>query len=129
MRALLDTHAFLWMLGEPDRFSRRAHAALSDEGAEIHVSVVSLWEIVIKRRAGKLAMELNEALRRLAPETRLRRLDLLPAHLAALDRLPAHPAHRDPFDHLLIAQATAEGLTFVSADRHVALYDVPVLPP
>ena len=52
-------------------------------------------------------------------------MGISPAHLVALAGLPLHPDHRDPFDHLLVAQAITEGATFVSEDRNIPRYAVP----
>lgn len=88
------------------------------------VSAVSLWEIVVKVRVGKLEADIGEISEALAREG-FTLLNLSPAHLVALAGLPRHPDHRDPFDHLLVAQAITEGATFVSEDRNTPLYPVP----
>ena len=94
---------------------------LADQFNEVLVSVVSLWEIVVKQRVGKLDVDIGEVVD--AKQTGgLNRLDINADHLFALAKLPIH--HRDPFDHLLIAQALSEDATFVSADGHAKLYPV-----
>ncbi len=90
------------------------------------MSVVSLWEIAIKVRVGKLQADIEKTISAVA-SSGLRLLDLQVRHVAAAGRLPKVPRHHDPFDHLLMAQAIAEDLTFVSEDAHVARYPVPVL--
>lgn len=124
MRLLLDTNALLWWLDDSPRLGRTAHAAISDPANEVFVSLVSLWEVAIKIRVGKVEADLAAVDGRIDAEGFVR-LPLASAHLHALILLPMH--HRDPFDHLLIAQAQVEGLTFVTSDRLAASYDVEVL--
>lgn len=123
MRLLLDTHALLWWLADSDPLGHRARALIADPGNDVLVSVASLWEIVVKVRIGKLQADIAEIDAALARD-RFMRLDIRPAHLAVLGGLPMHPDHRDPFDHLLVAQAISEDATFVSEDRHAPRYPV-----
>jgi len=113
---LLDTHALLWWLAEPERLSAVAHAAIADESTRVFVSAASGWEIATKVRMGKLpaASELVDALPQLLAA---QGLELLPIKLqhglhAGGYKLP----HRDPFDRLLAAQAELGHLTLVSLD-------------
>jgi PIN domain nuclease of toxin-antitoxin system len=104
MKVLLDTHALLWWLADDDRLGPRARALIADPGNDILVSAALLWEIVVKRRVGKLEAEIGEVVAACERDG----FFLLPialAHLQTLAALPVH--HRDPFDHLLIAQAIA----------------------
>lgn len=129
MSFLLDTHALLWSLDEPERFSVRTRDLLSASGNDVFVSVVALWEIAIKHRLGKLGTDVGQIVALLAPPSKLHLLGIALRHLVELQRLPVVAGHRDPFDHLLIAQAVAEGMTFVSADQHVPRYDVTTIAP
>jgi PIN domain nuclease of toxin-antitoxin system len=125
MRLLLDTHALLWWLGDEEKLSAAARAPIADPANEVLVSVASLWEIVVKHRVGKLHADIG-AIERAMGRDGFTRLPITAAHLAVLAALPQH--HRDPFDHLLIAQAISEAAVFVSQDRHAELYDVKLLP-
>lgn len=127
MRLLLDTHALLWWLNDDGALGPQARDLIADPANEILVSTVSFWEIVVKARIGKLEADVA-AVATAAVEGGLSRLDLTVEHLLALDRLPVDPTHRDPFDHLLIAQAIAEKAIFLSQDRRVSLYPVRTLP-
>jgi len=98
--------------------------ALTDPANDVLVSIVSLWEIAVKSRIGKLRVDLDAIVLGIESQ-RFEQLDIRIPHLEALSRLPDH--HRDPFDHLLIAQAQVEGLTFVTSDRIAASYDIDVL--
>jgi PIN domain nuclease of toxin-antitoxin system len=123
-RLLLDTNVVVWLLlGDRERVSRSAVAAMEDERNEIAVSAASVWEIAIKRSLRKLTIEDRWA-------TALTRLgfDPMPVtaiHAQAVEALPWH--HHDPFDRLLVAQASVERRTLVSADPRLAAYDVDVL--
>jgi PIN domain nuclease of toxin-antitoxin system len=121
VRLLLDTHALLWWLNDAPELGDAARGLIADPDNDILVSVVSLWEIAIKTRLGKLDASLDDILAVL-PDQGFQRLGVEDAHLAALNRLPHH--HRDPFDHLLIAQAMAENAVFLSQDANAPLYGV-----
>ncbi len=121
MRLLLDTHALLWWLADDPRLGPSSRALIADPANEVLISVASLWEIVVKLRVGRLEADLA-AIERAIARDGFTRLPLLPAHLAALVGLPTH--HRDPFDHLLIAQAISEAALLVSADGNMPLYPV-----
>ncbi len=116
---MLDTHILIWALREPENLSRDAETAIST--GELFLSVVSYWEATIKSMKGKI--EIGEprtwwatALEQLAATT----LPVRPDHVSGLPSLP--PIHKDPFDRMLIAQASVEGLTLVSMDATVAQY-------
>jgi PIN domain nuclease of toxin-antitoxin system len=123
MKLLLDTSALLWWRDASPRLSSSAGDAISDPENDIVVSIVSFWEIAIKRARGKLRF-LQDFELVMAEEA----FDLLPitfAHLRALETLPLR--HRDPFDRLLIAQSIAEDLPVVTNDKAFALYDARML--
>lgn len=119
MRLLLDTHALLWWLADDRRLGARARALIENPANDVLVSVASLWEIVVKARVGKLEADVAD-IAAAVKRGGFALLGISVAHLAALAALPAR--HRDPFDHLLTAQAIAEDATFVSDDRHVPDY-------
>ena len=121
---LLDTHALLWWLADDDRLGQQARELIEDPGNDVLVSVVSLWETVVKVRVGKLEADVGEIAGAVQREG-FAVLDIGVPYLVVLAGLPSH--HRDPFDHLLMAQAIAEDATFVSADRNVGRYPVRVV--
>lgn len=126
MKLLLDTHAFIWWDSDPTQLSAPALAALRDPANEVWLSVVSVWEMVIKVQLGKLSLRLPLA--GIVTQQQANGLQILPATLAhalAVEGLPA--IHKDPFDRMLIAQANAEGAELVSADQVVRQYSVRVL--
>ncbi len=113
---LLDTHALLWWLAEPDRLSPTAHQAIADPRNRVHVSAASGWEIATKVRLGKLpaASELLDDLAQLLAAQGFEKLPITLRHGLHAGHYPM--AHRDPFDRLLAAQAELGGLTLVSLD-------------
>ncbi|HEY4044274.1 MAG TPA: type II toxin-antitoxin system VapC family toxin [Rhodopila sp.] len=126
MRLLLDTHVLLWLLND-DRLDPTAGRALADPGSALYVSVVSLWEVVVKQRVGKLKADIEVIVGHMAPASKLQWLSITSDHLVALNRLPRREQHRDPFDHLIIAQAISEGMTLLTRDRNASLYSVQIL--
>lgn len=119
MKLLLDTHAMLWWLVDDKQLGRRAMDLVEDPGNDILISMVSLWEISVKTRIGKLQADIREVIDTVQHEG-FTLLEITTTHLLTLAGLPMH--HRDPFDHLLIAQAIAEDATFMSEDRNAARY-------
>ncbi|MDN5916941.1 MAG: type II toxin-antitoxin system VapC family toxin [Pseudonocardia sp.] len=124
MRLLIDSHVLLWWLDGADRLGATARAAIGDGDNEAVVSAATLWELSIKQAAGKLDVDVD--LREHSAEQGFRELPVSGRHAVAVRGLPRH--HRDPFGRMLIAQAGLEGLTLVTADRALAVYDVPILP-
>ena len=120
---LLDTHVLLWANEAPERLSIEAVAALEDPANDLLVSSISVAEIEIKRRLGKLTLE--HSCHKLAAQLDALWLDLTAVHAMALRTLPY--LHADPFDRLLIAQAMTEGHTLVTTDQKVLAYPISTL--
>jgi PIN domain nuclease of toxin-antitoxin system len=127
MRVLLDTHALVWALGEPDRLSPRARATIADQATVVFVSLTSAWELAILQSLGRVRLKVPLATLFTEGLAALR-FQLLPIRLpyvVGVSALPQH--HRDPFDRLLVATALTEKLTVVSSDRAFRQYGVAVL--
>jgi PIN domain nuclease of toxin-antitoxin system len=126
MRLLLDTHAFIWWDGEPERLSPHVRALCADPANEMYLSVASAWEMQIKIQLGK--MMLRVPLEHVIEDQRSDGMNILGVrlpHIYGLQRLPRY--HGDPFDRLLIAQARTEGMTLISHDHVFSQYDVAVV--
>jgi PIN domain nuclease of toxin-antitoxin system len=121
---LLDTHTFLWFIDDDPRLSMAAKARIGEPATRVLVSVVSLWEIVIKLGTGKLS--LDRPIEELWPESLavndFEELDVTAQDVLAVASLPLH--HRDPFDRLLVAQAITRQLQVVGADPAFDAYPV-----
>lgn len=123
MGYLLDTHVLLWMLENDSRLSTNAQTILSDISINCFVSVISLYEMAIKKKTGKLSLSRN--IEDYANELQRIGISLLPikiSHLDTYERIPLHSDHRDPFDRLLIATALYENLAIISVDEKFELY-------
>jgi PIN domain nuclease of toxin-antitoxin system len=118
MRILLDTHIFYWLFYDQHKLPSAARTILDDADA-VFVSAVSLWEIAIKVRVGKLKADIPELISSLEAAN-LIELPVLARHTPLVSILPLH--HADPFDRLLIAQAITEPLHLLTADPKLKQY-------
>ena len=120
MRVLLDTHALVWAATTPERLGSSA-TLLADADVRL-VSAVSIWELAIKQRLGKLSLgsDVRTWMRRVTSELVLDHLPVTADHAAAVEHLP--DVHRDPFDRLLVAQAVAEGAVLLTSDHRLRAY-------
>jgi len=127
MRLLLDTHALLWFQTDDPKLSAVAKAAMEDPANERWLSPISLLEIALKNRLGKLPLPAPFGV--MYPVSLLSRdihlLPVAPQHIEPLTTLPLH--HKDPFDRLIAATALVEGLTLVSRDSLMDAYGLPRL--
>lgn len=125
MKLLLDTHLLLWAAGEPRRLPDQARALIRDLSNELMFSAASLWEIAIKCRLGRDDFRVDpRLLRRALLDNGYGELPITSAHAVAVDSLPS--IHKDPFDRILVAQATVEGVPLLTVDPVVARYRGPV---
>jgi PIN domain nuclease of toxin-antitoxin system len=125
MHLLLDTHLLVWAMGSPGRLPAGLAEMLEDPRHTPVFSVANLWELVIKQSLGRPDFLVQPAvLRRALLEGGWQELAIEARHALAVAQLP--PLHRDPFDRLLLAQATADGLLLITADSQLATYPGPV---
>jgi PIN domain nuclease of toxin-antitoxin system len=125
MRLLLDTHLLVWAMGSPERLSAALAAMLQDPANTPVFSVASLWELVIKQGLGKPDFQVEPALlRRALLDGGWQELPVQAHHALAVAALPL--LHRDPFNRLLLAQASSDGLLLITADQQLAAYPGPV---
>ena len=123
MRYLLDSHVFIWYKDRKSPLSRKHRDHLDDLRHDLLLSVASVWELTIKRSIGKLNFTGSFATATQSSDIRL--LPIQMDHAEEVERLPRW--HRDPFDHMLIAQARVEGLILVTHDEALGQYEVPLL--
>lgn len=125
MKFLLDTHVLLWAAGMPEKLSPSTTLLLSSPENELFFSVASLWEIAIKRGLGRDDFQVDaRLLRRGLLDNGYSELPITSEHAVSIDSLP--PIHKDPFDRMLVAQATVEGITLLTADAFVVQYPGPI---
>lgn len=123
---LLDSHTFLWALGDSDQLGANVRAGLLS-GRPAWLSSATVWELGNKTAIGRLSLPvpLRELVRRAVVDGGLRVLDVTPEHALRASELPM--IHKDPFDRMLVAQAMTERMTLATRDGRIAGYDVPVL--
>jgi PIN domain nuclease of toxin-antitoxin system len=125
MKLLLDTHILLWAAQGVEHLPLDAQTLMNNPENELLFSVASLWEIVIKCGLGREDFKVDpRLLRRSLLDNDYHELPIRSEHAVAIDALP--PIHKDPFDRMLIAQATVEGITLLTADAQLAKYPGPV---
>ena len=122
MKLLLDTHVAIWAVAYSPRLPTAVTDLLRDTGNEIFVSVVTVWEIAIKRALGKRSAPPLSAEQAVGyfRGSGYRLLDVTVQHAVGVESLPH--IHADPFDRLLVAQALAEPLRLLTRDAKVAAY-------
>jgi len=118
MRLLIDTQIFIWAVMDSPKLSRKARYAMLDAD-EVVVSAVSIWEIAIKTRLGKLEGDPAEFVAAIGASG-FEELKISVKHAAKVHELPLY--HRGPFDRLLIAQGLVEPMRFLTADSVLAQY-------
>lgn len=124
MNLLLDTHALLWWLADSPELPGKARERIADSRNSVIVSAATTWEIAIKVRLGRLKIPLDAFHEQLS-ESRFLLLPITIEHTRAYAGLPRH--HKDPFDRMLVAQATHEKLTLVTKDKTLTRYPVETL--
>jgi PIN domain nuclease of toxin-antitoxin system len=125
VKLLLDTHLLLWAAGEPSRLSRKARTLIANPQNELLFSAASVWEVAIKRGLGRSDFQVDaRLLRRGLLDNGYSELSIVSDHVVVTESLP--PIHKDPFDRVLVAQATVEGITLLTVDSLVAQYPGPI---
>jgi PIN domain nuclease of toxin-antitoxin system len=125
MKLLLDTHLLLWAAGSPQRLSKQARRLIDNPENELLFSAASLWEVAIKRGLGRKDFKVDaRLLRRGLLDNGYSELPIISDHVVATESLP--PIHKDPFDRVLVAQATVEGVTLLTIDSWVSQYPGPI---
>jgi len=127
MKALLDTHAFLWWINDDPRLSDAARELIGNGESALFLSAASGWEIAIKMRLGRLEVR-EDPQQFIFEQLALNDIAVLPIsmnHALRTAALPDH--HRDPFDRMLVAQSQIEQLPIVTADPLITRYAVEVI--
>lgn len=120
MKYLLDTHTLIWAFGDTEHLSDKARKLLQTE-TEIYVSIVSLWEIGIKKRLGKL--DVPYSIKELAAQCEQENISIIPVLPEHIDKQATLPLiHKDPFDRMIIAQSELEEMTLITRDTIIPKY-------
>lgn len=124
MKLLLDTHILLWWAEGSPKLGQRARAAVESGSNELRISAASWWEIAIKQALGRLRFDLAAGRSAFASRG-VTTMDVTFAHAEAAAGLPL--LHGDPFDRMLVAQASHEGLRLLTRDKRLKKYGSSVL--
>ncbi len=127
MNLLLDTHILIWALNEDPRLPVKAREMILDEDNVVYYSSVSIWEISIKHSIHPDNVEFSgKELAQFCQEAGFLPVEMKDKHVFALEtitRSEGAPVHHDPFDRMLIAQAKAENMSFITHDSLLPYYD------
>lgn len=127
MRALLDTHTFLWWTTDDPQLSPRGREIIGDASNQLFLSTASGWEMAIKARLGKLHLP-NDLESFVTGQLVINSIESVPVQMShALHTYALPDYHRDPFDRLLVAQARLENLPILTADPQISRYSVEVI--
>jgi|SRR5205085_5338211 len=127
MRLLLDTHIFLWFISADTHLPEIIRDQIRNPDNEVYLSVISLWEAIIKHQIGRLPLPQS-------PETylseqrerhRISSLSLDEPSVVRLAKLPL--LHRDPFDRILVCQAVEHDLIIATVDAAICNYAITTL--
>ena len=127
MRLLLDTCCWLWWLSDTEKLSKQQLDVIVNRKNQLFLSVATLWELSIKVNNKKLTIPqpLNKLVERECPIDNISILDIKPIHAIEAGNLVLH--HKDPFDRMIITQASMENLTIVTSDSVFQKYDVSIV--
>lgn len=127
MKLLLDTHIILWALDDNPKLPEQAKALIMDADNDIYYSSASMWETTIKYMSKPDRIRLSGSkLSELCRKMGYQMLPITDKHVGALETLvfhSGHQVHNDPFDRIMIAQAKADGMKFVTHDSKIPLYN------
>lgn len=127
MDILVDTHILLWLFFEPEKISRKTIEYLSNPKNNYYYSTISVWEVVIKHKNGKINCSGTEFMH-YCEHGNFVKLPFDDRHVLAVETLskyPDTPPHNDPFDQALLSQAKADGLMLLTHDQKFKYYDEP----
>lgn len=127
MKLLLDTHILIWYFDGDRRLSDKARETIDDNKNEIYFSSLTIFEINLKlmKRPDKIPI-IAERIAKLCLDSGFKCLSVELEHAEAIKKLKrkeGKPPHKDPFDNLMLAQAVAEEMMFITHDEHIAEYD------
>ncbi len=127
MNLLLDTHILIWALNEDKRLPKKAREMILDQENAIYYSSVSIWEISIKHAIHPEHVAFTgKELSQFCEEAGFLPMEMRDKHVFALEtikRAEGAPPHHDPFDRMLVAQAKAENMSFITHDSLIPYYE------
>jgi PIN domain nuclease of toxin-antitoxin system len=125
MKILADTHVLAWFAEEADELTAEMRAIIEDDENTLFFSSASIWELAIKKALKKADFTLQpRTMHQALLSNGFEELTVTSIHALLVETLP--PIHKDPFDRILIAQATHEGMLLLTSDATVAKYEGPI---
>ncbi len=124
MQLLLDTHIFLWFLNGDPQLSQAFCNVIKDPKNSVYLSVVSIWEAIIKYQLGKLPLPESPEIYLPKQRDRHKIMSLMIDEKSVLQLIKLPPLHRDPFDRLIICQAIQNDLTIITVDHKIRSYPI-----
>jgi PIN domain nuclease of toxin-antitoxin system len=121
MQCLLDTHTLIWYFEHDGKLTSCAEETIDNPENAVYVSVISLWEIAIKKGLGKLDVDFDRLLAQVE-QAGFPIVQIKNAYLRKQIDLPQ--IHKDPFDRLLVATAEIENMALITADENIHTYAV-----
>lgn len=128
MKLLLDTHIMLWAMTDDEQLPEKARKLIEQDENDIYFSVISLWEIQIKHLLHPEQIENAETVLYYCQKAGFQKIlfdENSICQLLKLTRPDSAPRHKDPFDRMLICQALAEKMLFLTHDSLLPYYNVP----
>ncbi|WP_149554874.1 type II toxin-antitoxin system VapC family toxin [Treponema pectinovorum] len=126
MKILLDTHIILWTLTDSEKLSKKARQIILNPNNHIFYSVVSMWEISIKHSKNPEKLNISGSMfMHYCEQSGFCKLPLDDRHITTLETLEQNPNHNDPFDRILLSQAKADSMLFLTHDHKFSFYDEP----
>ncbi|MCM1179731.1 MAG: type II toxin-antitoxin system VapC family toxin [Clostridium sp.] len=127
MKLLLDTHIILWVLDDNPKLPEQARTLIMEAQNSIYYSSASVWETTIKYMSKPDKIRLSGSkLSELCRKMGYQMLPITDRHIAALETLVfhnEHQVHNDPFDRIMIAQAKADNMKFITHDSKIPFYN------
>lgn len=125
MRLLLDSHILVWLAAMSAKLPAQARPFVEDTDNTLFFSAASIWELFVKHALGREDIPVHpRVLHRALLDNGFQEIPVTSDHAFALEALP--PIHKDPFDRILIAQATSEGMLLLTSDETIARYNGPI---
>lgn len=126
MDILLDTHTVLWFFEGSGKLSKFAIEKIYDTANKKYISIATIWEVAVKKSIGKLKLDGGiEEFLGFIEDNGFILLEIKPDHIIAITDLPF--IHRDPFDRMLVAQATVDDMSVMTVDKNIMKYGVDIV--
>ena len=125
MNYLIDTCTLVWLFDDPDKLTPKAKAIVTNNDYRLFVSVISLWEIQLKRQKFHYFGGSHKDITDYLQANEISVLPVTSDDVEILENLQKY--HHDPFDHMIICQAKNHYMSIITCDQAIAKYNVNVI--